>query len=120
MIRVFYDGQCGLCQKEILYYQSIEPKGVFEWVDLTREPEKFTRYGLPVSEGLKFFYVLDESEHLHRGLDSFVVIWRHMPKLWPVLSHIVGCPGIRQLLRWVYFRFAAWRFKKMGYQCPID
>ena len=33
--QVLYDGKCGLCNKEILYYQTIAPKGKFEWVDIT-------------------------------------------------------------------------------------
>ena len=28
MIEVFFDGKCGLCSKEIAYYQSIAPSGV--------------------------------------------------------------------------------------------
>ena len=31
MIEVFFDGKCGLCSKEIAYYQSIAPSGVFVW-----------------------------------------------------------------------------------------
>jgi len=35
MITVFYDGQCGLCLKEINHYKKIAPPNIFEWKDIT-------------------------------------------------------------------------------------
>ena len=34
MIKIFYDGKCGLCSKEINYYIKIAPKNVFDWFDI--------------------------------------------------------------------------------------
>ena len=34
LIKVFYDGKCGLCSKEINYYKKIAPKNTFEWYDI--------------------------------------------------------------------------------------
>ena len=35
-IKVFYDGKCGLCSKEINYYKRIAPKNTFEWYDIAK------------------------------------------------------------------------------------
>ena len=37
MTIVYFDGKCGLCSKEIRYYQKIAPKGVFEWQDIAHD-----------------------------------------------------------------------------------
>ncbi|MFT7460831.1 MAG: hypothetical protein ACI909_003521, partial [Planctomycetota bacterium] len=39
MIRVFYDGKCGLCSKEINHYRRIARNGVFNWPDITESAE---------------------------------------------------------------------------------
>ena len=35
LITVFYDGKCGLCNKEIDHYRKISPVGIFNWQDIT-------------------------------------------------------------------------------------
>ena len=40
LTKVFYDGKCGLCNKEINYYKRIAPKNIFEWYDIASNPEK--------------------------------------------------------------------------------
>ena len=34
-ISVFYDGKCGLCDKEISHYKKIAPPEIFNWQDIT-------------------------------------------------------------------------------------
>ena len=36
LITVFYDGKCGLCNKEIDHYRKISPVGIFHWQDITK------------------------------------------------------------------------------------
>ena len=57
MITVFYDGGCGLCHKEIAYYQRIAPKDRFVWVDLHATPELFTRRGYAIEAGFALMHV---------------------------------------------------------------
>ncbi|MDG1286309.1 MAG: DCC1-like thiol-disulfide oxidoreductase family protein [Rickettsiales bacterium] len=45
MLTVYYDGKCGLCNKEIRYYQRIAPVGVFLWVDVTQKADDFVAKG---------------------------------------------------------------------------
>ena len=39
-IKVFFDGNCNLCSKEIKFYQKISPGNFFEWIDLYKMSEK--------------------------------------------------------------------------------
>ena len=79
MIRVFYDGKCGLCRREIAHYKRIAPEGVFEWVDIILRPAPFVQRGFVIKDGLKALHVEDDSGTMHKGIDAFLVIWRKLP-----------------------------------------
>ena len=116
MIRVFYDGHCGMCAKEIGHYQRVAPAGVFEWIDITREPEPFEAMGYRVADGLRALHVQDAQGKMHIGVMAFVTIWRQL-KHWRLLAFFAGLPGACWVLGCVYTCFAAWRFKRLGYHC---
>lgn len=117
MIKVFYDGKCGLCRREIDYYQTIAPDDVFEWVDITLDASGLEGLGVTYAEGLKLLHAQDAQGKLHVGVDAFILIWRHLP-LWRVLSFIVGSGFIRPIAKFAYSAFAAWRFKRLAH-CQI-
>lgn len=119
MIRVFYDGKCGLCRREIAHYQRIAPIGVFTWVDIAVTPEPFAALGYAVHDGLRALHVLDEAGKMHIAVDAFIVIWQHLPR-WRLLAVIAKLPIIHFAASRFYSVFAAWRFKKLGYhQCEL-
>ena len=119
MITVFYDGKCGLCRREIEHYKRIAREGVFEWVDITVTPMPFRALGYTVASGLKALHVRDGTGIMHIGVDGFIIIWRALPR-WRLLAMLISLPIIRPLVRRVYAAFAAWRFKKLGYDaCDI-
>lgn len=119
MIRVFYDGQCGMCSKEINHYKKISPQGIFDWVDITKTPERLCEIHLNFQEAMKSFHVLDHCDKLHTGVDGFKVIWSELPS-WKWLARFIDLPGIHFISRKAYRIFADWRFKHHGYdQCQI-
>jgi len=118
-IRVFYDGQCGLCRREIQHYQKIQPVGVFEWVDITQDRQLLDEQGVDLVTALKHLHVQDAQGQLHLGVDGFLVIWRGLGGFWALLGKVVALPGLRQLARLAYRGFAAWRFKRLSH-CAIE
>jgi predicted DCC family thiol-disulfide oxidoreductase YuxK len=120
MITVFYDGKCGLCRREIEHYKRIAHQGIFDWVDITKTPDPFTSRGYVVKEGLKALHVEDGNGRMRIGMAAFGVIWSGLPWAWPLLSYPLRVPLILSLAEAIYFRFAAWRFKRLGYdKCDI-
>lgn len=117
MITVFFDGQCGLCAKEINHYKKVAPANTFEWVDITQTPEPFERLGYAVEEGLRLLHVQDNAGKIHIGVDAFICIWRSLKRNWQLLGFLVRIPGVKQLISRMYLLFANWRFKRMGYRC---
>lgn len=117
MIRVFYDGKCGLCRREIEHYKRIAPKNVFEWIDITLDSSPLEQLGVTFAQGLKLLHAQDERGKLHVGVDAFILIWRQIPR-WRVLSTIVGVAFIRPLANIAYSAFAAYRFNRLSH-CQV-
>lgn len=114
MITVFYDGQCGLCAKEINHYRNIAPKGHFYWQDIMESSSTLELMGVSLADGLMELHALDNAGNLHKGVDAFLLIWRHIPK-WRVLASVVALPLIRPVAGLVYKGFARWRFKRLAH-----
>lgn len=112
MITVFYDGKCGLCRKEIHYYQSIAPEGVLTWQDITESPDELAAAGITLAQGLKRLHAKDSDGTLHIGVNAFILIWQQL-KGWRRLAAFASLPVIRQLFDVAYRAFANWRFKRL-------
>ena len=117
MIRVFYDGKCGLCRREIEHYKRIAPEGVFDWVDITVDASSLERLGVAYADGLKLLHAQDVQGNLHVGVDAFILIWRQIPR-WRVLASLVGAGFIRPVAGMAYRAFATWRFNRLSH-CQI-
>jgi predicted DCC family thiol-disulfide oxidoreductase YuxK len=112
VIKVFYDGKCGLCSKEINHYRKIAPDGVFDWQDITESPDDLEKLGIRLSEGLKLLHAQDNSGKIHIGVDVFILIWKQM-KRWQILATLVSLPVIKKIANFAYKAFANWRFKRL-------
>ena len=113
MITVYYDGKCGLCRREIEHYKKIQPPNVFEWVDLTENPDALQAHNISPADALMYLHAKDENEKLHIGLPAFLVIWQSLSRFWPLLAYVVGLPGVRHVAEWGYQHFAHWRFNRL-------
>lgn len=117
MITVFYDGQCGLCSKEIEYYRKIAPKGIFSWKEIAESKTELQHLGITVADSLRILHVKDARGTLHKGVDAFVIIWAQL-KVWWLLGRFVSVPVVRSFANILYEMFANWRFKRLKH-CQI-
>ena len=114
--KVFYDGGCPLCRREIAHYRRIDSAGRLHWVDAPGEPGTLDRHGLSLEQAMAELHVLDSSGNWQRGIDAFLVIWQQLPAYrW--LAKIVTVSGLRRPLGVVYRHFAAWRYR---HHCGIN
>lgn len=118
MIKILYDQHCSLCLKEINYYKSIAPKGVFLWCNLHTHHELLSKYGIAQKDALLSLHAIDGKERLYRGVDAFCLIWNNL-KGWRLLGFIIKMPLIYQMSKVFYSYFALWRFNKMKY-CRVN
>lgn len=118
MIKVFYDGKCGLCSKEIRHYQAVAPEGVFEWQDITALPQsQLENEGLDLAQSLKHLHAKDSQGNIHIGVDAFLLIWQSLAR-WRWLARLIALPGLYTLTGFAYRGFAKWRFQRLGH-CQI-
>ncbi len=112
MIKVFYDGKCALCSKEINHYRKIAPSGIFDWQDITESADEIKKEGISLAEGLKQLHAQDEEGMIQVGVDAFILIWKQL-KLWRVLADFVGLPIIKPMANILYRYFAKRRFQQL-------
>lgn len=113
-ILVFYDGKCGLCAKEISYYRSVAPEGVFDWTDVTQSSKYLKENDLTLSKTLKLLHVKNIDGVFHIGVDAFIIIWKQL-RGWRFLGYLVSLPLIHFLATLLYKNFAEWRFKRLDH-----
>ena len=121
MINVYFDGKCGLCSKEIRYYQAIAPKGVFCWHDIATDPAPLADLAITQEAALRRLHATDANGRLFIGVAAFGLIWRAMrfwPMAWPVAGWLVRLPIVRHIASLAYNLFADYRFKKLPH-CQI-
>lgn len=118
MIKVFYDGKCGLCSKEINYYKRIAPKGLFDWQDINQSMDDLKKEGVTLSQGLRLLHAQDNNGELHIGVDAFILMWKQL-KYWKILGLFVSLPVIRQITQFAYKFFADSRFKRLEH-CQLS
>ena len=112
MITVFYDDRCGVCAKEIAYYQRISPEGVFFWEGISKNQSTLQRLNISPVDALMSLHVKDHSGSLYNGVDAFITIWRYLPYFkW--LSIVVSLPIVYHSASWLYSFFAKYRFARL-------
>ena len=113
---VLYDGKCGLCNKEIAYYRTIDVDDKFKWVDITIE-KNLARYpSIRLREALMSLHVIEE-EQIKSGVDAFIAIWSELGN-FKILAFFIRLPVIYQLTSIFYRLFAKYRFKNLPH-CQI-
>jgi predicted DCC family thiol-disulfide oxidoreductase YuxK len=118
-IKVYFDGNCGLCSKEINYYSKIDKKNIFEWVNIYINDTDLKKLGITKSEALMELHALDENGKMYKGIDSFILIWKNLSFFWSILGILVSFYPIYLTAKFAYKRFAIQRFNKLGY-CDIN
>jgi len=106
-LRVYYDGGCPVCSREIAFYRSRPGGGRFEWVDVTRSDAELGP-GLTPQAALARMHVRTSSGTLLSGAKAFAAMWRMMPGLkW--LGWLLAVPPFGTLAEWAYSGFLVGR-----------
>ena len=111
MIKVFYDGSCPLCRREIEHYQGMQGADRIHWIDITERFSEMDQYGLTLENAMARFHVLDAEGRWQTGAYGFSEMWSQLPALkWAsvLLKRLYLLPAAD----WVYSYFARWRMKK--------
>lgn len=100
-IKVFFDGNCKVCSKEVSFYDKYDKKNKFYWIDLNSKNNDLKELGIKKSELLKSLHIQLHDGKIIKGVNAFRVIWREYPFL-KLLSYCLDFKIIRILARPIY------------------
>jgi predicted DCC family thiol-disulfide oxidoreductase YuxK len=101
-VQVFYDGDCGLCQRSVRILQGLDLLSLLTWVDF-----RSTRVDIDVSR-LEHEMAAISSGRTYFGFSAYRAIAWRIPVLWPALP-VLYLPGARHIGDVVYGRIARQR-----------
>lgn len=113
--RLFYDGGCRLCQREIEHLaQPLAGKMLL--VDIN-QPTFSEWQGVDKLQMMRLIHVWT-GEHFLVGLDASLYYWKAAG--WRVLPAVLSLPGIYSCAKLGYSLWASWRFRGLlKRQCKI-
>ncbi|MDJ0832287.1 MAG: DUF393 domain-containing protein [Gammaproteobacteria bacterium] len=115
-IKVFYDGQCPMCRREIEHYQGLKGADRIDWVDITLSSEVLEQHDLTLDQAMARFHVLDGQGQWQVGAYGFVEMWKQLPAMrW--LAILLGKLHLLPVTNWAYKHFARWRLAR---RCQDD
>ena len=117
MISVFYDDRCKICSKEINFYKKIAPKNSLNWLGISSSKLDLKLANIKLVDALLYLHVKDSEGNFYIGVDAFIVIWKKLP-YFKYLNLIISLPIIYPLAKYLYKKFAKYRFNKLKH-CQI-
>ena len=77
--KVFFDGACPLCSREINFYKRQDTGTNVTWVDISIIEPGDVIPGLTKEDALKRFHLLDSKGALLSGAKAFAALWLVLP-----------------------------------------
>jgi len=107
-IKVYYDGLCHLCSREIDHYRTQTGSEHIEFLDITAPGFDPEGEGLDPIRVHRAMHVRRADGTLAVGVDGFIALWEWMPR-YRLAARLSRSPVPRFLLRLGYGIFAASR-----------
>ena len=120
-LKVFYDGACGVCSSEMTYYRSISDRKVI-FIDISAKDFSPEEFGKSAEDFQRELHVCDAEGNFVTGVQAFQLLWETLPSpFYPLLSKLVGLPGIHLAASVGYSAFARFRHLLPGNKsCPLS
>ena len=89
-IKVFYDGDCNLCNHEMKMYRRWDPTGeTLELVNIMSPDFRASDYALDEKAIHRWMHSIDQQGKVHVGVDSFLLVWEQMGVFKIALIHTI-------------------------------
>lgn len=110
-LRIFFDGACPLCSREIEHYLRQDHAGRLLPIDISTPDFDPQPYGIALTAFMHELHAIDRSERVYRGVEAFRAIWQAFPDstAYRLLTAVVALPLINPLARLGYRGFARLR-----------
>ena len=103
-LKVYYDGLCVVCSKEMDVYKKKDVKEKIHFIDISSPSFNPSSEGLDSESVKKVLHVKDSQNKLYTGVDSFIALWDALGILRP-LSKMAKSRFLRPLFDLGYYSF---------------
>ena len=107
-LRVFYDGKCPLCQREIAYYQRLTSTEPINWIDANENPSQLKAAGITKAEALARLHAVSTKGEIVSGVHAFHEIWKSLPR-FRLLAICLNFYPLQLLMGHLYEKFLHYR-----------
>ena len=94
-IRIFFDGGCPVCSREINFYRRNPAASRCEWVDLQTVSDASLPAGYSREALLKRFHIEHAKAGIISGAPAFAYLWQEMFR-WNWIVRFVTFPVVRE------------------------
>ena len=100
-VKIWYDGACPLCLREIALMRRLDRKGAIEFFDVAEGDDP----SCPIDQGrlLERFHA-EEDGTIVSGAEAFAAMWRAIPLLRP-LGLLARNRAFLAVLEWLYIGY---------------
>ncbi len=119
-LRVFFDGQCPLCRREIKHYLTLDHQEHLLPVDIAAPDFQAQYYGLDPQHVQRVMHAMDASGRVYTQVDAFVAIWQGVkPTLFTrTARRLLTIYPVGKLAGWAYLAIARNRYRVTGRCIP--
>jgi len=107
-LKVFYDGECPLCQREIAYYQRLTSTEPINWIDANENPSQLKAAGITKAEALARLHAVSTKGEIVSGVHAFHEIWKALPR-FRLLAICLNFYPLQLLMGHLYEKFLHYR-----------
>lgn len=110
-LRIFYDGACRVCAREVEHYSRSDHAGRLLPVDISAPEFDPTPLGISRDELMYQMHAVDAAGRVYRNVEAFWAIWQAFPAAtgYGLLGRLVTQPLLNPLARLGYRIFARLR-----------
>ena len=114
-LKVYYDAICPGCRRDRARYERWAGKAgdSVAWCDVTSHQQVLRDKGIDPQAALLSLHVEDPAGRIVDGIDAYVLLMQRVPRLRP-LAWLIGLPGVKTLLSWLYDRWVRRRLAREG------
>ena len=111
MKKVFYDGNCPICKKEIELYKQLNKNKSIAWYNIYSDKKALKIINKSREECLKTFHVIDDNK-IYKETEAFFILWKDI-KYFKILYYLFNFKLIRYFLNIFYKIYAKYRYNKL-------
>ncbi|MFO0636743.1 MAG: DUF393 domain-containing protein [Nannocystaceae bacterium] len=111
-VRLFHDGACPLCAREVALLRRLDRRGAIDFVDIAAPQFDAATFGLRHDRLMARIHAMLPDGRVIDGIEVFRQLYQAVGLGW--LVALTRLPGIASMLSWAYDRFAERRLRLTG------